>query len=279
MTRKDLKPDCENCFGLCCTALNLLASSDFPISKPAGQPCINLQTDYRCQIHGRLRDEGFKGCTVFDCLGSGQAVSQVTFQGLSWRENPEIREKMFQVFPVMEQVYEMIAYVTEILTYDISDDELTCKLIQKLEELQTLTESDADQLLSLDLVMLRTSISGLLITAGDTVRKQTIDRLKGQKRNFDHARVDWMGKDLQGQDLRATDFRGAFLIAANLRSTDLRAVNFIGADLRDADFSGANLSTAMFLTQMQINSAKGDMQTLLPDYIQRPAHWTSKTSS
>src|SRR4051794_37394756 len=100
MTRKDLEPDCENCFGLCCTALNLLVSNDFPINKPAGQPCINLQPDYRCQIHGRLRDEGFKGCTVFDCLGAGQVVSQVTFKGLSWRENPEIREKMFKVFPV-----------------------------------------------------------------------------------------------------------------------------------------------------------------------------------
>ena len=53
------------------------------------------------------------------------------------------------------------------------------------------------------------------------------------------------------------------------------AADFIGADLRDADLRGANLSTSMFLTQMQINSAKGDEKTLLPFYIRRPSHWTA----
>ena len=82
-----------------------------------------------------------------------------------------------------------------------------------------------------------------------------------------------MGKKIKDKDMRATDFRGAYLIAADLRNTDLRAVNFIGADLRDADLRGANLSTSMFLTQMQTNSAKGDVKTTLPSHIQRPSHW------
>ncbi len=58
-----------------------------------------------------------------------------------------------------------------------------------------------------------------------------------------------------------------------MRNTDLRGVDFIGADLRDVDLRGANLSSSMFLTQMQINSAKGDVKTLLPPHIQRPSHW------
>lgn len=58
-----------------------------------------------------------------------------------------------------------------------------------------------------------------------------------------------------------------------MRNTDLRVVNFIGADLRDVNFSGADLSTSMFLTQMQINSAKGDVKTTLPLHIHRPSHW------
>ncbi|WP_141539363.1 pentapeptide repeat-containing protein, partial [Bacillus sp. AFS075034] len=57
------------------------------------------------------------------------------------------------------------------------------------------------------------------------------------------------------------------------QNADLRGVDFIGADLRDADLRGANLSTSMFLTQMQINSAKGDVKTILPSHIQRPSHW------
>lgn len=272
--RESLTADCTKCFGLCCTALNIVASSDFPINKPAGTPCMNLQSDYSCQIHSQLRDKGFKGCTAFDCLGAGQVVSQVTFNGQSWRENPDIGKKMFQVFPIMEQIYEMIAYVTEALSYDIPDD-LADKLRKQLKELQDLTKLDADNLLSLDLVMYRFSLSGLLTSASDIVRRNTIDKMPGVRKiqEFDRARADWMGKKLKGKDLRATDFRGAFLIAADMRNTDLRAVNFIGADLRDVNFSGADLSTSMFLTQMQINSAKGNVKTKLPSYIHRPFHW------
>ena len=54
--RESLTADCSQCFGLCCTALNLIASSDFPINKPAGSPCVNLQSDYGCKftvIYGR----------------------------------------------------------------------------------------------------------------------------------------------------------------------------------------------------------------------------------
>jgi len=274
--RGNLTADCTKCFGLCCTALNIVASSDFPINKPAGTPCMNLQSDYSCQIHSQLRNQGFKGCTVFDCLGAGQVVSQVTFKGLSWRENPDIGKKMFQVFPIMEQIHEMIAYVAETLSYDIPDD-LADKLEKQLEELQALTKLDADNLLSLDLVMYRFSLNELLTLASDFVRKNTIDKVSSIReiKEFDHARVNWMGKKLKGKDLRATDFRGAYLIAADMRNTDLRAVNFIGADLRDVNFSGADLSSSMYLTQMQINSAKGNVKTKLPSYIHRPSHWIS----
>ncbi|GIN18737.1 hypothetical protein J32TS2_40930 [Shouchella clausii] len=71
------------------------------------------------------------------------------------------------------------------------------------------------------------------------------------------------------------DLRGTFLIAANLTNSDLRRADFIGADLRDADLSGANLAGALFLTQSQIQLAKGDKTTVLPDYVERPQHWGS----
>lgn len=244
------------------------------MNKPAGTPCKNLQGDFRCQIHSELREKGFKGCTVFDCLGAGQVVSQVTFNGQSWRDHPETGEKMFQVFPIMEQIHEMIAYTTEALSYDIPND-YSEGLTQKLIELQDFTKLSADDLLDLDLVMYRFDLNELLTLASHAIRENTIETLPSTKKlkDLDRTRVDWMGKKLKGKDLRATDFRGAYLIAADLRHTDLRAVNFIGADLRDADLSGANLSTSLFLTQMQVNSAKGDENTLLPSHIQRPSHW------
>ena len=67
-----LAADCANCAGLCCVALAFTRSADFAFDKPAGDPCVNLLDDFRCDIHPDLRDRGFKGCTVFDCLGAGQ---------------------------------------------------------------------------------------------------------------------------------------------------------------------------------------------------------------
>jgi uncharacterized protein YjbI with pentapeptide repeats len=67
--------------------------------------------------------------------------------------------------------------------------------------------------------------------------------------------------------------RGACLIAANLRGVDLSWADLIGADLRDADLSGADLSNSIFVTQAQINSAKGDSKTKLPMMIVRPNYW------
>jgi len=272
--RESLTADCTKCFGLCCTALNIVASSDFPINKPAGTPCVHLQTDYGCQIHSNLRKKGFKGCSVFDCLGAGQVVSQVTFKGQSWRESSEIGKKMFQVFPIMEQIYEMIAYKAEALSYDIPYA-LSDQLSVRLKELQDLTKLDAEQLLSLDLVLYRFPLNKLLAETSLYIRESIIAKLPGTKnaKDYNHERADWIGKKLRGKDLRAINFRGAYLIAADLRNTDLRGVDFIGADLRDADLRGANLSTSMFLTQMQINSAKGDKKTILPSHIKRPSHW------
>ncbi|RID86674.1 pentapeptide repeat-containing protein [Peribacillus asahii] len=270
--RKSLKADCMNCFGLCCTALNIAASSDFAINKTAGTPCPNLQRDFRCKIHENLREKGFKGCTVFDCLGAGQKVSQVTFNGQSWQERPEIAEKMFRVFPIMEQLYEMIAFIAEALTYEVSHS-LQDKLNKQLEKLQSFTDMDADSLLSLNIVECRIPVNELLLETSEYIRSELSSKVFAIKKGKKYRGIDWVGKNLTGKDLRTTDLRGAYLIAADLRNSDLRGVDFIGADLRDANLNGANLSTSMFLTQMQVNSAKGNDKTILPAHIQKPFHW------
>lgn len=45
--------------------------------------------------------------------------------------------------------------------------------------------------------------------------------------------------------------------------------------VRDARVDGADLSTAVFLTQAQVNAARGDSATLVPDGIGPPSHWSS----
>ena len=114
--RQHLRADCANCAGLCCVAPAFAASADFAIDKPAGRACSNLQDDFRCGIHDRLRDRGFPGCTVFDCFGAGQQLTQVTFGGRTWREAPHLAASQFALFPVMRQLHEMLWYLSESLT-------------------------------------------------------------------------------------------------------------------------------------------------------------------
>jgi uncharacterized protein YjbI with pentapeptide repeats len=48
----------------------------------------------------------------------------------------------------------------------------------------------------------------------------------------------------------------------------------MAADFRGADLSGADLTESIFLTQSQLDAAKGDADTKLPTSLTRPAHWS-----
>jgi uncharacterized protein YjbI with pentapeptide repeats len=63
------------------------------------------------------------------------------------------------------------------------------------------------------------------------------------------------------------------LIRADLRQADLTDADLLGADLRDADVRGARLADALFLSQAQVNTARGDAGTTLPVQLRRPGHW------
>lgn len=272
--RSNLRVDCENCFGLCCVALAFAASVDFAIDKDIGKACPNLEADFRCGIHKNLRHEGFKGCTVFDCFGAGQKVSQVTFGGVDWREDPDTAKKMFDVFPIMQQLHEMLWYLTEALTLKASQP-IHEEISILLDETERLTGLSPDSLLELDVPAHRAAVNALLLKTSELVRTESHLHEKGSKKRekFDRRGADLIGSKLKGADIRGANLRGAYLIAADLRDADLRSADLIGADFRDADLSGADLTGSIFLTQVQINAAKGDAQTKLPDSLSRPAHW------
>ncbi|MFB7219065.1 pentapeptide repeat-containing protein [Streptomyces sp. NPDC056227] len=264
--RNDLQADCANCFGLCCVALPFARSADFAVDKDAGQPCANLQVDFRCGIHTRLREKGFQGCTVFDCFGAGQKVSQVTFGGTDWRQAPESARPMFEVLPVMRQLHELLWYVTEAL--DLAPARpVHPDLRRALKRVDGLTRGDAASLMDLDVAALRDDVNALLLRTSDLVRAE----VPGRKKN--HRGAQLIGARLSGARLRGASLRGACLIGADLKKADLHMADLIGADLRGADLSGADLTGSIFLTQAQLNAAKGDSATKLPAALTRPAHW------
>jgi Pentapeptide repeats (8 copies) len=273
-----LRADCARCVGLCCVALAFARSSDFAIDKAAGDPCPNLREDHRCTIHPVLRERGFPGCTVFDCLGAGQQVTQVTFGGRGWRENPQQRELMFAAFQVMRQLHELLWYLDRALDQARTVQQvrpLRPELDQLLAETEELTQRAAEEVLRVDLAAHRARVDAVLTQVSERVRAASVPGRRGPRRG---RRIgpgaDLAGAALAGSDLRGAHLRGALLLAADLRGADLRGADLIGADLRDADLRGADLSEALFVTQFQLNSARGDAGTRLPPGLQRPTSWT-----
>ncbi len=259
-----LRADCDRCFGLCCVAPAFSASADFAIDKPAGHACPNLRPDSRCGIHDRLRQRGFPGCTVYDCFGAGQKVAQVTFGGRDWRGDPVSAQRMFGVFTVMRQLHELLWYLTQALTLR-SARPLQAHLRDALDETERLTQASPDVLLNLDVTAHWRGADDLLVRASELVRATAP--------GTDHRRADFIGADLRRTDLRGANLRGAYLIGADLRGADLRLADLIGADLRAAELGGADLTGSLFLTQPQLDAAKGSSDTSLPSQLTLPAHW------
>jgi Pentapeptide repeats (8 copies) len=307
----ELRADCSRCVGLCCVAPAFARSADFAIDKPAGTPCGNLQTDFRCAIHADLRDRGFAGCTVFDCLGAGQRVT-AAFAGRDWR-TPDVAAPMFAAFAAARQVHELLWYLDEArvrapdpaldaewtrLLGDVAELDVAAahervgELLRRASErLRTpaAAEPPADgespvstrRIADLDTVSRgsRHGESGIPArwAARDTRRPGATEHPAGPRsgkgRPRDHSRADLVGVRWRHADLRRASLRGALLLGADLRGADLRLADLLGADLRGADLRGADLSTSLFVTPMQAAATRGDAATRLPARVPRPAQW------
>jgi uncharacterized protein YjbI with pentapeptide repeats len=265
MSRR-LRADCTRCFALCCVVPAFAASADFAITKRAGHACHHLQADFRCGIHACLRQQGFRGCAVYDCFGAGQQVCQVTFGGQDWRQDRQIAEQMFAVFPIVRALHELLWYLTEALTLPAARP-LHGALRHAQQQTERLAQSSREALVGLDLAAHRRDVNALLLRASGLVRAET-----GQT-NQDLRGADLVGASLKGADLRGASLRGAYLIGADLRGADLRRADLTGADLRDADLSSADLTGSIFLIQSQLEAALGDAATKVPAPLTRPAHW------
>jgi uncharacterized protein YjbI with pentapeptide repeats len=253
-----LEPDCARCVGLCCVALPFRPSHGFAFAKDAGEPCRHLDDAYRCSIHASLRQSGMGGCTSYECFGAGQHVTQVVYGGVTWRGSADGGAEMFAVFAVVQRLHEMLALLDQAFAL-VPSTELT----GLRSTVSAHTEGRPEEILDTDLDQL----SGLV---GDALRGVSRE-VRGDGPTY--AGRDWMGQDLRSHDLARADLRGAVLIAADLRDAVLDRTDLLGADLRDTDLSGADLSTALFLTQPQLNSARGDAATALPPHLRRPLGW------
>lgn len=253
-----LEPDCGQCVGLCCVALPFRPSHGFAFAKDAGEPCRNLDASYGCAIHASLRSAGMSGCTTYECFGAGQHVTQVVYAGATWRGSADGGSEMFAVFAVVQRLHEMLVLLDQASALAPGPG-----LTRLRGQVARHTEGTPAEILD-------TELDRLAALVGEALREVS--------RGVRGGGPSYVGNDLVGHDLRATDLagadlRGALLIAADLRDAVLDRTDLLGADLRDTDVSGADLSTSLFLTQPQLNSARGSATTLLPDHLRRPVAW------
>ena len=132
-----------------------------------------------------------------------------------------------------------------------------------------------DKLIKYDIVAHRFKVNKLLLKTSESVRKYYKGKYKSnfKCKKFMAGRPNLINADLRRNELRGENLSSALLIAANLSKMDLSGIDFLGADLRDTDITGSNLRNAVYLTQFQINSAKGDGKTVLSPTLQRPFNW------
>ena len=274
--REDLGADCANCFGLCCVTLAFAASADFPFDKPAGEPCPNLDDHDGCRVHAQLRPRGFKGCTVFDCFGAGQKTSRHTFVGRSWRDDAETRTAMFAAFPIIRRLHELLWYLDQAIALVEAASHDSAPWRQRFERVRELSDLSGGRVLKLDVDAEYDDTRPLLIRASELARQRFPSSSGRRRQRKPGPQSNLMGARLVRADLRGACLRGSALIAADLSGARLACCDLLGVDLRDADLSGADLEDAIYLTQMQVNSARGDAMTRLPPGFQRPSHWISR---
>jgi len=177
---------------------------------------------------------------------------------------------MFDVFPVMRNLHELLWYLTEALTLQPAHP-LPDELSHALEETERLTQTSPDALLELDVAAHRRDVNALLLRTSELLRAEV-------RHTKDHRGADLIGAKLKGADLRGANLRGADLIEADLRGADLRLADLTGADFRGTDIRDADLTGSIFLIQAQLDAAKGDTRTTLPPPLTRPAHWAPSTT-
>jgi len=95
--------------------------------------------------------------------------------------------------------------------------------------------------------------------------------------------ADFTKADLDEADVSGSDLGSAFLLFANLSGVNLKnsvllgahleGANLTAADLHGADLRGANFTGAKGLSSDQLESAKGNAETTLPEGLARPKSW------
>lgn len=179
---------------------------------------------------------------------------------------------MFSAFGVVRQLHEMLWYLAEARTRTF-DPDLADRAAQFSDTIARAVSGELADLRELDIQDVHSRVRAVLIEVSAEVRACYLATGDDHLDSALRPDADLMGRSFRSRRLCGADLRGAYLIAADLRDSDMSGVDLLGADLRDARLDRTDLSKALYLTQPQLNAARGDRDTLLPSDLERPSHW------
>ena len=248
--------DCTKCFGLCCIALFFSKMDGFPCNKEAGEFCLYLQENYRCDIHKQLAKKKLSGCIGYDCFGAGNYVVQKWYLNELWISEEKVQRQMFAVFIVVTKLLQIRFYLIEACNVNSKYQK---QVEQLLEENDTLIKQDVKQILLIDTNLYREKVNETL--------KQIVISLGLKKEQ------QYIGKSYRNKDMRNYDFSAKLLLRTDFTNAALEGSSFLAADTRDANFSNCDLRKVLFLSQSQVNCAIGNKNTKLPTHLVSPVTW------
>ncbi|KAB3533275.1 hypothetical protein F8154_10990 [Alkaliphilus pronyensis] len=206
-----------------------------------------------------------KGCIGYDCFGAGKHVTQFIYKGKTWQTSKEQAKEIFDVFVIIFQLYQ-IRYFLEESKIIIPAKGLWSDIQNLINENETLCNSIPQIILDIDMEIYRNKVNIILKQVCECV-------IKCFKSSGNNRFTEFFGKSFKKRDMSGLDLSMKLLIAANFDSCIFNGSIFLGTDTRDANFSNADLREAVFLTQGQINSAKGNRNTKLPSHLDYPVTW------
>ena len=262
--QEKLKIDCGKCSGLCCVSLYCMKTDGFPSNKAAGVPCKHLRSDFRCDIHSKLAVKNMRGCLAYDCFGAGQKVTQKCYPNINWKSDADKANEIFQVFTIIFKLHQMEWYLLQSLPLIYDNHLIKSDIEMLISENEQMTDQFPNEILNLDVEQYRLKVNKALKKVSESITSHHFS--SGERKDF-------LGKDFKKTNLDDKDFSMSLMIEANLEGCSLYHTNFLGADMRGCNIKNADLSESVFLTQMQINSAKGNSNTRIPENLSRPVSW------
>lgn len=203
---------------------------------------------------------------AYDCFGAGQFVTRHLKSAPNWLTiSSQEADEIINFYLAVMRVHQTLWYLTQCIILQLPQSEKQ-QAKSLINEGRAFLEKPCITLAGLN-------TQPFCEQANQYLKHICALYQKNSSKTSDKQTKNYMGKNMKRKNLEGKDFSMSLLIAANFEQANLSGANFLGADMRDTNLCNTDVSQSLFLTQIQINAAKGNKNTILPPYLHKPEAW------